>query len=82
MVVGGAGMEGGGCELVSKNEELGRCHLLLSSKRSFHRAFKSELLLGLEWCGVGKYDNLRMVYCLFYMARQDWHVVSGTVTGI
>ena len=36
------------------------------------------------WNGVRlpKYDNLRMVYCLFYSARQDWHVVSGTVTGI
>ena len=40
-------LEGGSCELVSQNEELGRCQLL---KRSFHRVFKSELILGLEWC--------------------------------
>ena len=40
-------LEGGSCELVSENEQLGRCQLL---KRSFHRAFKSELILGLEWC--------------------------------
>ena len=30
-------LEGGSCELVSQNEELGRCQLL---KRSFQRAFK------------------------------------------
>ena len=47
-------LEGGSFELVSQNEELGRCQLLLSSKRSFHRAFKSEILLGLEWCAAAK----------------------------
>ena len=39
-------LEGGSCELVSQNEQLGRCQLL---KRGFHRAFNSELILGLKW---------------------------------